>query len=76
MTWVDRFDPVSNSTPNCERVPAHHSKLCISAHYKLSTTPATPEIMNRDSKGWEMGGASTHFSRRYVSFAISTLILH
>src|SRR6266498_5042174 len=42
----------------------------ISAHYNLSTTTTTLEIMNRDSKGGEMGGASTHLPRRYVSLSI------
>ena len=34
MARVDRFDPVSNSARNRQRLPAQHSKLCISAHHE------------------------------------------
>src|SRR6266545_4100006 len=69
---VHGFDEISNSARNHERVPAHFQP--ISAHYNLSTTTTTLEIMNRDSKGGEMGGASTHLPKVCFSLHFFTNI--
>jgi hypothetical protein len=58
----DGFDRISNSARKRERLPAKHSKLCISAHHNHQP----PRKHEQDSKGGGMGGASTHFLKRYV----------
>ena len=58
---VHGFDEISNSAR--KRGESASSSL-ISAHYNLSTITTTPKVMDRDSKGGEMDGASTHFHKK------------
>src|SRR5260221_4664014 len=58
---VDGFDPVSNSARKRERLPAQQSKLCISGHHNH-------QLPQKHEQGGEMGGASTHFLKRYVIY--------
>lgn len=55
------FDPFSNSARKRERLPAQHSKLCISGHHNH-------QLPQKHEQGGEMGGASTHFLKRYVIY--------
>jgi len=52
VAWVDGFDPVSNSARNRMRLPAQHSKLCISAPHNHQP----PQKHEQDNKGGGMGG--------------------
>src|SRR5258705_10495052 len=58
---VDGFDPVSNSARKRERMPAQQSKLFISGHHNR-------QLPQKHEQGGEMGGASTHFLKRYVIY--------
>jgi len=51
VAWVDGFDLVSNSAQNHVRLPAQHSKLCISAYHNHQP-PQKHEQDNKGGNGW------------------------